>query len=98
MLLSDLPPYLDGTFSYPVDVETVLEVAGSISIEGTDPGLQQDIETVLAPLGDDQFDSSNELYAAIYGNLRDAYVGRKYYDDRGTNHLEAAPQGLMVSF
>lgn len=98
MLLSDLPPYLEGTFTYPVSVETVVETAGSIPIEGPVPGQDQDIESVLAPLGADRFDSPNELYGAIYGTLADPYVGRKFYDDRGTNHLEAGPRESMVSF
>jgi len=98
MLLKELPPYLDGTFSYPVDLETVVEVAGSISIESPNPSQQQDIESILEPLGEDQFDSPYELYAAIYGSLADPYIGRKFYDDRGTNHLEAGPRESIVSF
>ncbi|KAB1190478.1 hypothetical protein GJR96_16010 [Haloferax sp. MBLA0076] len=34
--------------------------------------------------------SADELFTTIIGNVSDEYIGRKYYDDRGTNPSAAA--------
>lgn len=83
MLLSELEAHLELEFSYPVDLQTVVERAGDLQIEAPNAADTQTLGSILEPLGADTVDSADELFAVVYGNLNDDYVGRKYYDDRG---------------
>lgn len=83
MLLTDLTAYLEAEFSYPVDLRTVIDRSGDLQIEAPNAADTQGITSILEPLGVNTVDSADELYAMVYGNLNDDYIGRKYYDDRG---------------
>lgn len=85
MLLTELPARLDGKFSYPVELETVLDQMGSVQVEASDGTDTETIASILRPLGEDTFDSATILYETIYGNVSEDGIGRKYYDDRGGN-------------
>lgn len=85
MLLSELTAYLDREFSYPVALDTVLEDAGALEIEGPNTTDSQTLASILEPLGADSFESGDALFDTIYGNLSDDFIGRKFYDDRGGN-------------
>lgn len=89
MLLSELTAYFDEEFSYPVDVETVVRQTGNVQIEAPNATDTQTMGSILEPLGHQQFDSADALYETVYGNVDDAYIGRKYYDDRGGEHGDA---------
>lgn len=88
MLLSELPDYLEAEFTYPVELETVVERAGDVRIGDADTDDPETIRSALASLGPDSFDSADALYKTIYGNVGDDFIGRKYYDDRGGNPSE----------
>lgn len=92
MLLNELTAYFEEEFSYPVECETVLEQAGDVQIEAPDDSDTQTVASILEPLGYEEFDSAEALYEAVYGNVDDAYIGRKYYDDRGGEHGDAEDQ------
>lgn len=47
-------------------------------------GEAETIEEVLERCSEDEFDSADRLYDALVSLLSDAYIGRKYYDDRGS--------------
>lgn len=83
MLLSELTAYLEDEFSFPVDLETVIERMGDVRVEAPNTTDTETLVTILEPLGSDSFESAQELYSAVYGNVSDDYIGRKYYDDRG---------------
>lgn len=46
------------------------------------------LATILEKGGDETYQSEDDLLSAIRGNLSDEYIGRKYYDDRGSNPRE----------
>jgi len=84
MRLSDARDRFVSEFRFPVEREAVLETLGDVEIEG----LADDPETVgevLNRAGDDEFRSADELYDAIIGSIGSGYVGRRFYDDRGSN-------------
>ena len=85
MLLSELPDYFEAEFTYPVELRTVIERAGDVQIAAPNDSDTQAIDSLLEPLGVDVVSSADELFAMVYGNLNDSYIGRKYYDDRGGN-------------
>ena len=90
MLLSELAAYLDEEYTYPVDLDTVVERAGEVRIGDEAAEEQETIGSALGSLGSDTFDSADELFKTIYGNVGDDFIGRKYYDDRGGNPPETA--------
>lgn len=89
MELTELRARLDGEFTYPVDLETVVREVGTVRVEGPNGDGAETIGSVLGPLGTDSFESADVLYDTIYGNVSDDHVGRKYYDDRGGTHSGA---------
>lgn len=91
MQLSSLQSYLAQEFTYPVDLNVVLEEAGAVQIDAPNTSDSQTIRTILTPLGTTSFESAAVLYESIFGNVSDEYIGRKYYDDRGGNQLEVHP-------
>lgn len=92
MLLSELTAHVEDEFSFPVDLETVLERTGDVRVEAPNTDDTETLVTILEPLGSDSFESPQELYSAVYGNVSDDYIGRKYYDDRGDpGDMDAGP-------
>lgn len=67
--------------AYPMDTEAVFEEYGDreLNIEGT----EKSIEQILGPMGEDTYDSAQELIQSIVGGVGDEVVGRKFYSDRG---------------
>jgi hypothetical protein len=88
MLLTELPARLETEFTYPVEIDTVIERMGTTEVETPDRTDPETVSSILLPLGGDTFDSASMLYETIYGNVSDDHVGRKYYDDRGSNVTE----------
>ncbi|GAA0527368.1 hypothetical protein SAMN04488066_11431 [Halorubrum aquaticum] len=84
MLLSALSESLERELTYPIESETVVDRMGTVRIEGPNGDGDQTIASILEPIGTTSFDSADGLFATIYGNLSDDHIGRKYYDDRGT--------------
>jgi hypothetical protein len=68
--------------SFPTTTETVAEQIGDVSLEAP-MGDEETIDEVLARCPEDRFESADALYDALVTFVGDAYVGRKYYDDRG---------------
>jgi hypothetical protein len=72
------------TFDYPIDTEEIIEAAGDTDITAP-TGTPDTIATVLERTEARTFRSPRELHETILGNLGGQYIGRKRYDDRGTN-------------
>lgn len=89
MLLSELPDHLETALTYPVELDTVLEREGHVEIEAPDASDSETIRAVLEPLNRDSFESPRDLFNTIYGNVSEEYIGRKFYDDRGSNPMAA---------
>ena len=84
MRLSNARDRFVGEFTFPVERGTVLETLGDVEIEG----LTNDPETVgdvLDRTNTEEFYSADDLYDTIIGSIGSDYVGRRFYDDRGSN-------------
>jgi hypothetical protein len=87
MLLEDLLSHFERELTFPIELAAVLEQIGDLQVEGPVPEAEETIAGILEPLGPETFESPMVLYEAIYGNVNDAHIGRKYYDDRGGNPM-----------
>ena len=85
MKINELSGYLEQTLQYPVDRVTVIEQVGAVGLDAPDDAQNTDIRAVLEPLNEERYDSADDLFTSILGGLGDAYIGRKFYDDRGAN-------------
>ena len=85
MQLNELGDRLQDAFDYPVDSETVREEMGQETIDSEDAAGGRTIASILDNHPDEEFASANELHQTLIGELPDEYIGRKFYDDRGSN-------------
>lgn len=82
---AELARHLEEECQYPIDRRTVIEEFGELTLESPDDP-PDDIAAILGRLGtDERYGSADELYLTIIGTVSDRYIGRKFYDDRGTN-------------
>ncbi len=79
--------------TFPISCETAIESVGDIELEAPN-GNSETIGEVLARCPEEEFESVDGLYDALVSFVSDAYVGRKFYDDRGSQDTE----GEEVSF
>lgn len=84
MNIGELPPYLETQLEYPINRTDVIERIGDVPLEGPRES-HDDIGTILERLEEDTYLSADDLFISILGTVSDRYIGRKYYDDRGTN-------------
>jgi hypothetical protein len=70
--------------TFPVQRKTVIERLGHVEIDPP-TGEPETVADVLGRTETRLFRSPDELYDALVAFLGDQYVGRKYYDDRGSN-------------
>ena len=78
-----LRSYLDNEFEFPVDHAMVLNRAGDVTIDAPDEEDSETIGDVLTSDNDATYETADDLFESIFGNLDDKYIGHKYYDDRG---------------
>lgn len=76
--------YLNEKFEFPVNRARVVERAGDVTIDAPDDDDSESISVMLERDNDDPYETPEDLFASIYGSLDDSYIGRKYYDDRGS--------------
>lgn len=69
---------------FPVARERLIEVVGDRQLEAP-TGETESIGDVLARGDVATVGSHDEAYAHLVGNVSEAHVGRKYYDDRSVN-------------
>jgi hypothetical protein len=69
--------------AFPATAETVTDQIGDVTLESP-MGSEETIAEVLERCPEDRFDSADALYDALVTFVGDAYVGRKHYDDRGS--------------
>lgn len=85
MELRTLRDWASTQFEFPADRSTVLATAGDVEIEAPDPSASETVATVLERTDEPEFGSPTHLDEVLRCNLSEAYVGRKYYDDRGSD-------------
>ena len=85
MHLNDLGDYLESQFEYPVLAASVRDQIGDETIDSEEQSGGRTFASILDSHADEEFASVNELHQTILGELPDEYIGRKFYDDRGSN-------------
>jgi hypothetical protein len=82
MQLSDLRDRLDEQLTYPIDQSSVVAALGDEPLEAP-TGQTETLQAVLDRSDATRFESTDQLYETVLGNVGDEFVGRKFYDDRG---------------
>jgi len=82
---NDLRTYLDDELAYPVTLRAVRDRVGETTIVAPDSDESETIRGVVENVDDASFETVDELFETVVSRLPDAYIGRKYYDDRGSN-------------
>ena len=100
MKIGELHEYLESELSYSLSHSSVLDRIGAVEIDAPDRDETEQISAIIGNVGQESYDSSQELYETIIGNVGDEYIGRKFYDDRGGNPAaaELGPKDETVSF
>lgn len=79
---NDIRDYLHDQVTFPADTESVLAEIGDIEIAAPDTEESETVESLLAGVDAETYESADELNQLLHSMLPDEYVGRKYYDDR----------------
>jgi hypothetical protein len=80
--------------TFPVACEAVVDSHGEVELTAPNGGAET-IAEVLGRCPEEEFRSVDELYGALVTFVGDAYIGRKFYDDRGD---QSAIDSEEVSF
>ncbi|KAB1198427.1 MULTISPECIES: hypothetical protein [Haloferax] len=89
MKFRELSAFLESEFAYPVSTDDVVEQAGTVPVDAPDDDDSETIETILSRVAAGTYESADDLYNTIIGNVSDDYIGRKFYDDRGGDPAES---------
>ena len=90
MDLGELRGFLETELAYPIDHASVVEQIGASEVEAPDAEETETVSSIIGSVGQDSYASAEELFTTILGNVSDEYIGRKFYDDRGSNPVETA--------
>ena len=74
--------------TFPVRSATVVESLGDRELEAPNGG-SETIGEVLERCPEEEFESADSLYDALVTFVSDAFIGRKFYDDRGGQGIDA---------
>jgi len=87
---SAIDPILDD-LSYPITADELVERHGDVELDRTnaDP---ISIEELFDYMGDDTFESGEQIRRMILGQMPRDSVGRSEYSDRGGSHPEATEE------
>ncbi|WP_415379322.1 hypothetical protein [Halosimplex sp. TS25] len=84
MRITETRELFSESFDYPMDATAVAEEFGDVEIEAP-TGDTTTVETVLARSNVTDYQSADDVFTAMMSNVDEAFIGRKYYDDRGDN-------------
>jgi len=84
MRLSETRDRFASELTFPVEHETVLDELGDAELDAP-YGESESIGDVLERAGETEYYSADDLYDTLVTFVGDAYIGRKFYDDRGSN-------------
>lgn len=83
--LSEVRDLFSRELTYPVECGTVVDATGDVQL-ASPTGATETIGDVLGRCEEDMtFESNDELYDTLVTYLGEDYIGRKGYDDRGSN-------------
>lgn len=97
MQLRTLHDWASSQFKFPVTKRDVVAEAGDKEIEAPEPSESETVATILDRSGESRFGSPRHLEEVIRGNVSEAYIGRKFYDDRGSDPRPNANGSREVS-
>lgn len=80
--------------NFPMSREDVIETIGAKELEAPN-GEHESIEDVLERTETSEFRSADELYDTLMTFVSDAFIGRKYYDDRGGQSPAGEEEGVQ---
>jgi hypothetical protein len=83
----------ESEFDYPIDRERIIEAAGDTELQAP-TGSPESVREVLQRADTRTFRTARELHETLLGHLGEQYIGRKFYDDRGTN-VERTPSKTL---
>ncbi len=95
MRLSETRDLFARRLDFPVTCDAVRESVGETELEAPSGGSER-IAQILDRCGTDEFASPDELYGTLMTFVSDEFIGRKYYDDRGSS--PTAPGDEEVQF
>lgn len=70
---------------FPANRATVTDRFGDVVIDAPAVEGSKTVREILSAIDEETYDSAPMLYESIMNGLDDAYIGRKYYDDRAAN-------------
>jgi hypothetical protein len=88
MKINELFDFLDDELEYPIDHDEMVERIGDVEVGTPADQKSNTVSTIVNAVGQETYGSADELYKTIIGNVSDEYIGRKFYDDRGSNPAE----------
>ncbi|WP_129115638.1 DUF5789 family protein [Halegenticoccus tardaugens] len=84
MRLSETYRTVDRAFDFPIVAERLTEELGDRTIASPN-GDEETIGEVVDRCSVSRFYSAKDVYEVLLCHVTDAYVGRKFYDDRAGN-------------
>jgi hypothetical protein len=87
MRYSETLQLFEQAFEFPADQDSVVDQLGTVELT-TPAGDAVTVRTVLERTDESTYHSPDELYTTLIGNLKDGFIGRKYYDDRAGTQSE----------
>lgn len=85
MRLPETRDLFERELQFPVTRDRVVEAVGERQLEAPN-GADTTVEAVLDHCAEREFDSADALYDSLVMHVKDGFVGRKRYDDRGGQH------------
>ncbi|MFC7069005.1 DUF5789 family protein [Halobaculum lipolyticum] len=82
MRLTEARETFDRRLTFPADREAVIDGVGDVRLEAPN-GDDTTVGGVLERADATEFGSADELYDTVVAFVDDAFIGRKFYDDRG---------------
>jgi hypothetical protein len=83
MRLPETRDLFERELQFPVARERVVETIGERQLEAPN-GPDTTVEAVLSHCAEGEFESADALYDSLVMHVEDGFVGRKQYDDRGS--------------
>lgn len=81
MDFSEVRTHLVRECQFPIDHDTLVERVGDVALDAPTAEAET-LATVLERTDETTYRSVDDVHATLVGTVGDAYVGRKFYDDR----------------
>ncbi len=82
--LSEARDLFSRELTFPVDCQGVVEETGQVCLRSP-TGSTETVSDVLGRCEGETFESNDQLCDALMTYLGEEFIGRKHYDDRGSN-------------